>query len=244
MGGTSADIGICDRGGSQRRPHATRGSAGYPLLVRCSTCTRSARGGGLYRLRRRAEPSESGPRSAGADPAPLLRQRREEPDELVDAHSSRRLDGTLPGRRMALGPRRVRSSVGRLAEQLGLRRAETADGILTIANSNMARAIARAQSRRATPARVRRLVWLRRRGPAAWGRGGASRSDTEVLVRRTRITSAAGLLRSDLKYDQMRTGAPGAGVGGRDRINRELDGLGRSCVPCSTATGVAEATSG
>jgi N-methylhydantoinase A len=116
--------------------------------------------------------------------------------------------------------------VGRLAEQLGLPLAETAEGILTIANSNMARAIRSRTIEKGHDPREFALVAFGGAGPLHAADVADLLGIPEVLVPPyPGITSASGLLTSDLKYDQMRTVFQLQGFVDAERLNRELDGL-------------------
>ena len=144
MGGTSADIGIVTEDGITEASARDTWIGGYPLLVPMLDVHTIGAGGGSIAYVDEGGAFRVGPRSAGRRPGPgLLRPRRRGADDQRRARRAR------PARPRAL-PRRPDDSstasaaveaVGRLAEQLGLPLAETAEGILTIANSNMARAI-------------------------------------------------------------------------------------------------------
>src|ERR1700730_2496444 len=97
-------------------------------------------------------------------------------------------------------------AVGVLAVQLGLDPLATAQGILTIINSNMANAI---RSRT-----VRKCVYPRQFGELQCGVAGPLHAVEVATMLRIQevivppypgITSAMGLLTTDLKYDAIRT---------------------------------------
>ena len=75
------------------------------------------------------------------------------------------------GGRMTLDRDAAVAAVERLAEQLGLGLLEAAEGILTIANSNMARAIRSRTIEKGHDPREFALVAFGGAGPAARGRG-------------------------------------------------------------------------
>ena len=138
-------------------------------------------------------------------------------------------------------PRRRVAVVQRLAEQLGLGLEQTAEGILTIANSNMARAIRSRTIEKGHDPREFALVAFGGAGPLHAAEVADSLEIPEVLVPPyPGITSAGGLLTSDLKYDQMRTVFQLQGSVDADRLNRELDGLAASCAAGCARDGVAE----
>ena len=97
--------------------------------------------------------------------------------------------------------------VQKLADELGLGLLEaTAEGILTIANSNMARAIRSRTIEKGNDPREFALVAFGGAGPLHAAEVADLLEIPEVLVPPyPGITSAGGLLTSDLKYDQMRT---------------------------------------
>jgi N-methylhydantoinase A len=117
-------------------------------------------------------------------------------------------------------------AVQRLADQLGLGLAEAAEGILTIANSNMARAIRSRTIEKGHDPREFALVAFGGAGPLHAAEVADSLEIPEVLVPPfPGITSAGGLLTSDLKYDQMRTVFQLQGSVDVERLNGELDEL-------------------
>src|SRR4029077_9644240 len=92
------------------------------------------------------------------------------------------------------------------ADQCGLTLPERAEGILTIANSNMARAIRSRTIEKGHDPREFALVAFGGAGPLPAADPADSLEIPEVIVPpHPGITSAGGLLASDLKYDQMRT---------------------------------------
>ena len=116
--------------------------------------------------------------------------------------------------------------VQKLADRLGLGLLEAAEGILTIANSNMARAIRSRTIEKGHDPREFALVAFGGAGPLHAADVADALDIPEVLVPpHPGITSAGGLLTSDLKYDQMRTVFQLQGSIDADRLNRELDGL-------------------
>jgi N-methylhydantoinase A len=128
--------------------------------------------------------------------------------------------------RMTLDRGAAVEAVERLAGELGLDLLETAEGILTIATSNMARAIRSRTIEKGHDPREFSLVAFGGAGPLHAAELADSLEIPEVLVPpHPGITSAGGLLTSDLKYDQMRTVFQLQGSVDADRLNRELDEL-------------------
>jgi N-methylhydantoinase A len=155
-----------------------------------------------------------------------------------------RLDPTrFLGGRMNLDRAAAAEAVGRLAEQLGLPLVDAAEGILTIANSNMARAIRSRTIEKGHDPREFALVAFGGAGPLHAAEVADSLGIPEVLVPPyPGITSAGGLLTSELKYDQMRTVFQLQGAVDANRINRELDGLGAELRDRLARDGVAAAS--
>src|SRR5262245_41446521 len=230
MGGTSADIGIVTEDGIAEASARDTWIGGYPLLVPMLDVHTIGAGGGSIAYVDEGGAFRVGPRSAGADPGPACYGQGGEEPTISDAHVVLgRLDPErFLGGRMRLDRDAAVEVVGKLAERLGLPRDETAEGILTIANSNMARAIRSRTIEKGHDPREFALVAFGGAGPLHAAEVAESLGVPEVLVPPyPGITSAAGLLTSDLKYDQMRTVFQLQGSVDADRINRELDGLER-----------------
>ena len=231
MGGTSADIAIVDRGGHERgvgarHPHRRLPAAGAdvrhsrrsaPAAARSPTSTRPAR-------------FQVGPRSAGADPGPgVLRPRRRGADDHRRPPRARApRPGALPRRRDAARPDRAPTRpIGALAQR--------------------ARRRSRLEAAAGRPRRSRTPTWRRRsaRSPssAAATRATSRSSPSAARARCTRpssprcsacaevlvpphpgITSATGLLTSDLRYDSMAHGLRRRGRGRRRGAERALRG--------------------
>jgi N-methylhydantoinase A/oxoprolinase/acetone carboxylase beta subunit len=142
---------------------------------------------------------------------------------------------------MRLDPEAAVAVVQQLADELGLGLEETADGILTIANSNMARAIRSRTIEKGHDPREFALVAFGGAGPLHAAEVADSLEIPEVLVPPyPGITSAGGLLTSDLKYDQMRTVFQLQGAVDAERLNRELDELAGELRGWLIRDGVAE----
>jgi N-methylhydantoinase A/oxoprolinase/acetone carboxylase beta subunit len=127
---------------------------------------------------------------------------------VTDAHlvlgrldPERFLGGDMP-----LHLERAEAVIDRLARELGMDRLETAAGILTIANASMAQTIRSITVERGRDPRDFALVAFGGAGPLHAAELAAMLGVPEVLVPpHPGITSATGLLTSDLRYDAMRT---------------------------------------
>ena len=105
-------------------------------------------------------------------------------------------------------------------------RCSRAEGIVTIANANMAGAIRSRTIQKGHDPREFTLVAFGGGGPLAAAEVADLLGAPEVLVPPfPGITAATGLLTSDLKYDQMRTVFMIQGAIDADRIDRELEGI-------------------
>ena len=207
VGGTSADIGVVAENGV---PHASARDttiAGFPLLVpMLDIHTIGAGGGSIARVHGGA--FRVGPQSAGADPGPACYGSGGTEATVTDANV---VLGRIDPERFLGGSMRLErdaavAAVERIAEQLGLSVIEAAEGIVSIVNANMSQAIRSRTVRRGHDPREFTLVAFGGGGPLHAAEVAASLGIREVIVPPTPgITSAVGLLTSDIRYDQMQT---------------------------------------
>ncbi len=225
MGGTSADIGLVTERGISEASARDTWVAGYPLLVPMVDVHAIGAGGGSIAYVDEGGAFRVGPRSAGADPGPACYGRGGELPTITDAHvvlgridPARFLGGEMPlDRELAV------AAVQRLADALGIDLLEAAQGIVLIANAGMARAIRSRTIEKGHDPREFTLVAFGGAGPLHAAELAELLEVPEVLVPPyPGITSAIGLLASDLKYDQMRTVFMVEGAVDVDRLNREL----------------------
>jgi N-methylhydantoinase A len=243
MGGTSADIGIVTDEGVSEASARDTWIGGYPLLVPMLDVHTIGAGGGSIAYVDEGGAFRVGPRSAGATPGPACYGQGGTEPTISDAHTVLgRLDPErFLGGRMKLDKPAAVAAVQRLADRLGLGLEETAEGILTIANSNMARAIRSRTIEQGHDPREFALVAFGGAGPLHAAEVADSLDIPEVLVPPfPGITSAGGLLTSDLKYDQMRTVFQLQGAVDAERLNRELDDLAEELRGRLTRDGVAD----
>jgi N-methylhydantoinase A/oxoprolinase/acetone carboxylase beta subunit len=228
MGGTSADIGIVTEAGVTEASARDTWIGGYPLLVPMLDVHTIGAGGGSIAHVDAGGAFRVGPRSAGATPGPACYGHGGQEPTISDAHTVLgRLDPErFLGGRMKLDRDAAVAVVQKLADELGLGLEEAAEGILTIANSNMARAIRSRTIEKGHDPREFALVAFGGAGPLHAAEVADSLEIPEVLVPPyPGITSAGGLLTSDLKYDQMRTVFQLEGSVDAGRLNDELDAL-------------------
>ncbi|MFB6265344.1 MAG: hydantoinase/oxoprolinase family protein [Bradymonadaceae bacterium] len=140
MGGTSADVGLCD--GSVELASETE-IDGLPIRVPVVDLHTVGAGGGSIA---RVDPGGGlrvGPESAGADPGPACYGRGGDRPTVTDAHVvlGRIRPGRFLGGRMELDPGASHRAVGELADEVGMSAEEAARGILEVADASMVRAL-------------------------------------------------------------------------------------------------------
>lgn len=243
MGGTSADIGIVTEEGVIEASARDTWIGGYPLLVPMLDVHTIGAGGGSIAYVDEGGAFRVGPRSAGARPGPACYGLGGTAPTISDAHVVLgRLDPErFLGGRMKLDRDAAVAAVSRLAEELNLALDATAEGIVTIANSNMARAIRSRTIEKGHDPREFTLVAFGGAGPMHAADVADLLGIPEVLIPAyPGITSAGGLLASDLKYDQMRTVFEVQGSIDAERLNTELDGLAEELRSWLYRDGVSE----
>ncbi len=225
IGGTSADIGIIVDGRFAETDSRSTSIAGFPLLAPMIDIHTIGAGGGSIAHLDRGGAFRVGPRSAGAVPGPAAYGRGGEEPTVTDANLvlGRLDEDDFLGGGMALDGSAARRVVGRLAETLGLSLEETAEGILTVINNNMANAIRSRTVQKGIDPRDFALVAFGGAGPLHGAEVAAILGIREVLVPPfPGITSAMGLLTTDLKYDAVRTQFQVSGGIDLARLNADL----------------------
>jgi N-methylhydantoinase A len=110
-----------------------------------------------------------------------------------------------------------------LADRLGMDKLEAAEGVLTVINSNMANAISSRTVQKGIDPREFALVAFGGAGPLHGVEVAAMLGFREVIVPPyPGITSAMGLLTTDLKYDTIRTQFQVSGNVDLDRLNADI----------------------
>jgi N-methylhydantoinase A len=244
VGGTSADIGIVTEQGAAEASARDTWVAGYPLLVPMIDIHTIGAGGGSVAYVDDGGAFRVGPRSAGAVPGPACYGQGGEEPTVTDANVVLgRIDpDRFLGGEMKLDADAARAAVERLAGRLGLGLLETAEGIVTIANASMAGAIRSRTIQKGHDPREFALVAFGGGGPLQAAEVAESLGIPEVIVPPyPGITSAMGLLTSDLKYDQMRTVFMTEGAIDGERLNRDLDEIAAELRAQLLADGVADA---
>ena len=211
MGGTSTDVALCERGGLRMTNEAT--VAGLPVAVSVMDIHTVGAGGGSIARVDEGGSLRVGPESAGADPGPACYGRSLLPT-VTDAHLILGHFGGagLLGGDFTLDEDRALRAMTQLASEMSkaARRQvtpiEAAAGVLSVANTNMERALRRISVERGYDSREFALLPF-------GGAGGLHAVDLARALRIPRIIvpnsagalSAIGVLTADVVKDQSRT---------------------------------------
>jgi N-methylhydantoinase A len=204
IGGTSADIGVITEGRFGEASSRDSQVASFPILVPMLDLHTIGAGGGSIARRDQGGAFRVGPQSAGAVPGPVAYRRGGEEPTVTDANVVLgRLD---PGGRLAggltLDVAGATAAVQKLADELGLGLHEAAEGVVTILNANMANAIRSRTVQKGIDPRQYVLVVAGGAGPLHGAEVARELGMSEVIVPPyPGLTSAIGLLATDLKYD-------------------------------------------
>ncbi len=208
IGGTSADIGLIVDGTYAETDARSSSIAGFPLLSPMIDIHTIGAGGGSIAHLDRGGAFRVGPRSAGAVPGPAAYGKGGTEPTVTDANLVLgRLDADdFLGGGMTLDAEAARTAVQGLADTLGMTLEEAAEGILTVINANMANAIRSRTIQKGIDPRGFALAAFGGAGPLHGAEVAAMLGVTEVIVPPyPGITSAMGLLTTDVKYDATRT---------------------------------------
>jgi N-methylhydantoinase A len=189
MGGTSSDVSVVTRG--RARETGGREVAGRALVLPMVDVHTVGAGGGSIGWRDAGGALRVGPRSAGAVPGPACYARGGTEPTVTDANLLLgRLDPDTP---LAGGVRLDRDAAERavaaLADELGMDVRETAEGILRVANAEMAAAVRVMTVERGIDPRGMALLAFGGAGPMH----GAAVAD-ELGMRRVIVPPASGVL--------------------------------------------------
>lgn len=208
IGGTSADIGIINDGRIVETDARSTSIAGFPLQMPMLDIHTIGAGGGSIAHLDAGGAFRVGPQSAGAMPGPAAYGRGGTLPTVTDANVvlGRLAPGDFLGGAMTLDPEAAARVMSDLAASVGLPLLDTAEGVLTILNANMANAIRSRTVQKGIDPRGFALVAMGGAGPLHGAEVAAMLSIPEVIVPPwPGITSAVGLLVTDLKYDTVRT---------------------------------------
>lgn len=208
VGGTSADIATIEDG----KPRLTNEQTpewGLPLRLPAIDVVAIGAGGGSIGWIDAAGVPHTGPQSAGARPGPACYDAGGENPTTTDANlvlGRLRPDHFLGGRlklRLDLAEHAVRT---KFAEPLGISVHEAAEGIVRIANENMANAIRKQTIHRGLDPREFSLMAFGGAGPLFAVDVGRELQMREVIVPTSPgATSALGLLFADARHDFVRS---------------------------------------
>lgn len=207
VGGTSADIGIVTPRGISEASARDTWIAGYPVMVPILDAHTIGAGGGSIAYVDAGNAFRVGPRSAGANPGPVCYGLGGAEPTVTDANVVLgRLDPAyFLGGEMTIYPEKAREAIQDLAGRLELDLYETAEGVLTVLNNNMANAIRSRTVQKGYDPRDFTLVAFGGAGPLHAAEVAQSMGIPEVLVPLyPGIHSAMGLLTTDLRYDEIK----------------------------------------
>jgi N-methylhydantoinase A len=228
MGGTSADIGIVTPRGFVEASARDTWIAGFPVMVPTIDVHTIGAGGGSIAYVDPGGAFRVGPRSAGANPGPACYAMGGVEPTVTDANVVLgRLDPEFfLGGEMALAPEHAQAAIGDLAGQLAMAPQQAAAAVLTIVNHNMANAIRSRTVQKGHDPRAFALVAFGGAGPLHAVDVARTLGIPEVIVPPfPGITSALGLLTTDLKYDQIKNEFMLNTAPDLERLNLDLAGL-------------------
>jgi N-methylhydantoinase A len=226
MGGTSCDVCVVEDG-AVRRTDSRRIGGRVIQLPMVDVHTVGA-GGGSIGWRDVGGALRVGPRSAGADPGPASYGRGGAEPTVTDANlllGRLAADSTLAGG-VALDADAARAAIGALAGSLGLGELETAEGIVSVANQEMVRALRVVTVERGIDPRRFALLPFGGAGPMHAAAIAAELGIDRILCPRAGgVLSALGLCASDRRRDTTRTVMLSGADLSAARIAAEVDEL-------------------
>lgn len=208
IGGTSADIGIVTENGFSEATAGDTRIAGFPVQIPMVDVYTIGAGGGSIAYVDAGGAFKVGPESSGSLPGPACYGRGGIQPTVTDASLVLgRLDpDNFLGGEMKIYPEKSIKAVTELASKLGLDLYETAAGILTIVDNNMANAIRSKTIQKGFDPRGFSLAALGGGGPMLSVEVAEILDIPEVVIPPyPGITSATGLLTTNLKYDAVQT---------------------------------------
>ncbi len=208
IGGTSADIGIVVDGRLTEADARSASIAGFPVMLPMIDIHTIGAGGGSIAYLDRGGAFRVGPESAGADPGPAAYGKGGDFPTVTDANLvlGRLAPQNFLGGEMTLDVEAAQRVIGKLADQMGRNPEETAEGALTVLNSNMANAIRSRTVQKGIDPRDFTLSGFGGAGPLHAAEVAGMLGVRRVLIPpHPGITSAMGLLTADLEYHALRT---------------------------------------
>lgn len=202
MGGTSSDVALLAGGAATQTNEST--VHGYPIKAPMLDIHTVGAGGGSVAAIDSGGLLKVGPESAGADPGPVCYGRGATEPTVTDANivlqvlnPTHLLDG-----RMAVRRDLAVEAITRMADRLGMKAMETAQGIISVVTANMAKAIRVISVQRGHDPRGYALMAFGGAGPLHAVRLAQELDISTVVVpRNPGILCAMGLLLTDLRAD-------------------------------------------
>ena len=217
MGGTSLDLGLVV-GGEARRTNEYLIEWGTPVRFPSIDVFSIGAGGGSIAWIDTGGSLRNGPQSAGARPGPACYGTGGDEPTNTDAQVvlGRMTPEAFLGGEMTIDPELARRAIGeKVGDPLGLGLDEAADAVIQIANNNMLQSLRLATVERGHDPREFSLFAFGGAGPlyaAEVARAGSI--PTVIVPRFPGLTSALGLLMSDIRHDASRSVL---------RTNREIE---------------------
>ena len=231
VGGTSADIGIITPRGFVEASARDTSIAGFPVMIPMIDVHTIGAGGGSIAYVDAGEAFRVGPRSAGSMPGPACYGHGGEEPTVTDANLVLgRLDKDhFLGGGMDIFPDLSFKALESLVDRLGIDVYEAAEGVSTILASNMANAIRSRTVQRGHDPRQFVLAAFGGAGPLNAVEVARHLQIPEVIIPfYPGITSALGLLTTDLKYDFMLTEFMLSNEMRLDKLCRDITDLERA----------------
>jgi N-methylhydantoinase A len=243
MGGTSFDAALV-RGGQPAV--TTSGTVNrYALALPSMEINTIGAGGGSIAWIDDGGLLRMGPQSAGAEPGPACYGRGGTEPTCTDANL---VLGYLSadyfvGGRMKLNPEASKAVIGeRIAKRLGMDVVEAAHGMVQVINVNMASAIREISVQKGYDPREFPLLCAGGAGPIHGAAIAAELGIRRIVVPRdASIFCAAGMLRSDLKHDYVRSCAQVLSRGMNSRVKALLAEMERQARATLKAEGIGQA---
>ena len=242
VGGTSADIGLVVDGDIAEASARDTSIAGFPVMIPMIAIHTIGAGGGSIAYRDASGAFRVGPRSAGARPGPAAYGHGGDQPTVTDAHLvlGRISDTDFLGGDMRLDAAASRRVIATLAGTLGMGEMEAAEGVLAIANSNMAEALRSRTVQRGHDPRRFTLVAFGGAGPLHGAEVAAMLAIPEVIIPPyPGINAALGLLTTELRYDAVKTEFMGRQAVDLERLSRDFRELEARLQAMLQADGVA-----
>ncbi len=207
MGGTSTDVCLIEN--NQAKLTTSKAIAEFPVKVPMTDITAVGAGGGSIARIDSGGMLKVGPESAGADPGPVAYGRGAKEPTVTDANVvlHRLNPKAILGGRMPIDEQAAYKAIDeKLAKRLGMSVLDAARGIITVVNSNMARAIRVVSVERGYDPREFTLVAFGGAGALHAVNVAKDLSINHVMIPvNPGILCAMGLLVSDIRSDYVKT---------------------------------------